>query len=296
MQLRDIRLDSSLCELTPRGTPAFPIEMYDNDIAAFTLHYVPLHWHAEAELVYAPAGGVMLDSGGKTALLAPGGGAFINAGCLHAMRPTQAGACETINIVFHPELIAGAPYSIFAQKYVQPLLQSGVGALPLQPDIPWQASALAQMREAYRIYEKAAPGFEFGTRARLSEIWALLCAACAQTPCRGDRQSERMKQLLLYLQQNYAEPFTLDALAASAGISVRTCCRCFRKYSGMAPFQYLNEYRVKAAADLLRNTEDSVTQICFAVGFQDTSYFTRVFRERTGRTPTAFRRERSEIL
>jgi len=289
MQLRDIRLDSSLCELTPRGTPAFPIEMYDNDIAAFTLHYVPLHWHTEAELVYAPAGGVLLDSGGQTALLAPGWGAFVNAGCLHAMRPAQPGPCETINIVFHPELIAGAPYSVFAQKYVQPLLGSGVGAVPLRPEVPWQASALARLREAYGIYQQAAPGFEFGTRACLSEIWALLCAAHAQTPRRSDPQSGRMKQLLSYLQQNYAEPFTLEQLAGSAGICVRTCCRCFRKYAGMTPFQYLNEYRVKAAADLLRSTEDSVTQICFDVGFHDTSYFTRVFRERTGRTPTAFR-------
>lgn len=292
MRLRDIRLDGSLCELTPRGTPSFPIGAYDNDIAEFALRYVPWHWHAEAELVCAPAGGVRLESRGHTDVLGAGEGAFINANCLHAMRPVGGGPCETINLVFSPELIAGAPYSVFEEKYVRPLLRSGIGVVPLRRGIDWQEAALAQIRETYRICEEAAPGYEFGTRERLSSVWALLCARYGEKRGAEDAESGRLKTLLTYIRENYREPITLADIARSADVCERTCCRCFRELAGMTPFEYLSEYRVKAAADLLENSEDSVTEICYAVGFHDASYFTRVFREATGRTPTAFRRER----
>ncbi len=58
----------------------------------------------------------------------------------------------------------------------------------------------------------------------------------------------------------------------------------------MTPFQYLLEYRVKTAAQLLLETEESVTEIGFAVGFSDSSYFTRVFRRLIGCAPSEFRR------
>jgi len=294
MRMRDIRLDGSLCELTPRGTPSFPIGVYDNDISEFALRHVPWHWHGEVELVCALTGGLAVDSRGRTDLLGAGEGAFINGNCLHAMRPVRDGPCETINLVFSPELVGGAPYSVFTEKYVRPLLRSGAGVVPLRRESEWQSAALDGLLETYRVCSAAAPGYEFAARARLSEIWAALCAACADGGGTEDAGSGRLKTLMTYIQNNFSEPISLRDIAASAGVCERTCCRCFRELAGMTPFEYLNEYRVKAAADRLLRSEDSVTEICFAAGFRDTSYFTRVFRETTGLTPTAFRRERKK--
>ncbi len=288
MRLDRLELDGSLYELTPRGTPAFPIEMYDNMISDFALHYVPWHWHTEVELVLVLRGATTLEYGGTVERLDEGDGAFINSGCLHAMHPQDGAPCETLNVVFSPEIVAGAPYSVFAGRYVQPLLQSGVGALRLSRGA--DADVLCELRAAYRDYQTRAEGYEIVTRNYLSVIWLALCRRCAAAGPDSPAENGRVKELLTFIAAHYAEPLTLETIAASAGVSPRTCGRCFQQVTGMTPFQYLLEYRVKTAAQLLLTTDQTVTEIGFAVGFNDASYFTKVFRTLTGTSPSAFRR------
>jgi AraC-like DNA-binding protein len=58
----------------------------------------------------------------------------------------------------------------------------------------------------------------------------------------------------------------------------------------MTPIAYLNRYRITQAKRLLRETDQSITEIALTVGFSDSSYFSRVFRRETGLSPDAFRR------
>ena len=74
MQLQEIVIDQALRELTPRGTPAFPLEMYCNDISEFITHYVPWHWHREIEFGYVLNGNMVIEYTGHKVNLSPGDG------------------------------------------------------------------------------------------------------------------------------------------------------------------------------------------------------------------------------
>jgi AraC-like DNA-binding protein len=87
----------------------------------------------------------------------------------------------------------------------------------------------------------------------------------------------------------YAEPLTVADLARAAGLSPAEFSRAFRRTFGEAPHQYLLTRRLERAAALLRNTDRTVTEICFAVGLSSLGSFTTSFRRIHGLAPVAYR-------
>ncbi len=87
----------------------------------------------------------------------------------------------------------------------------------------------------------------------------------------------------------YFEPLGVDDLARAAGLSRAHFSREFRAAFGESPHSYLLTRRMERAAALLRNTDRSVTEICFSVGLQSVGSFTTSFKRTYGVTPTAYR-------
>jgi len=87
----------------------------------------------------------------------------------------------------------------------------------------------------------------------------------------------------------YFEPLGVDDLARAAGFSRAHFSREFRRTFGEAPHSYLLTRRLERAAALLRNTDGSVIDICFAVGLQSVGSFTTSFTRTYGVSPTAYR-------
>jgi AraC-like DNA-binding protein len=87
----------------------------------------------------------------------------------------------------------------------------------------------------------------------------------------------------------YAEPLNVDDLAAAAGLSRAHFSREFRRAFGVSPHAYLLTRRLERAAALLRYTDNSVAEICLAVGLQGIGSFTTSFKRAFGKTPTEYR-------
>ena len=87
----------------------------------------------------------------------------------------------------------------------------------------------------------------------------------------------------------YFEPLDVDDLARAAGLSRAHFSREFRRAFGEPPHQYLLTRRLERAAALLRDTDRSVADICFALGLRSVGSFTTSFRRAFGRSPTAYR-------
>lgn len=85
------------------------------------------------------------------------------------------------------------------------------------------------------------------------------------------------------------EELNTAQIAGSAMVSESECLRCFHKTIGMPPIQYMKQFRVQKAAELLLSTEKKIGDIGAECGFLDTSYFTKVFREMKGCTPGMYR-------
>jgi AraC-like DNA-binding protein len=93
-----------------------------------------------------------------------------------------------------------------------------------------------------------------------------------------------------FIEQNYDRHISLDDMAASAFMSSAHFLRQFKDEFGLTPYQYLTECRLRAAQELLINTEIAITDIVFASGFGNRSAFSRLFKERCGVSPLEFRR------
>ena len=107
------------------------------------------------------------------------------------------------------------------------------------------------------------------------------------------REAEEFNRRLLRardaMDRAYAEPLDIRAIAAVAYVSEAHFIRSFRAVFGETPHRYLQRRRVERSMFLLRETDRSVTDICFDVGFTSRGTFTRTFREIVGETPSEYR-------
>ena len=93
------------------------------------------------------------------------------------------------------------------------------------------------------------------------------------------------------IDARYREPLDVRALARAAHLSPAHFSREFRRAFGETPHQYLLTRRLERAAALLRNTDYSVAEVCFAVGLQSVGSFTTSFTRTFGKSPTVYRTE-----
>ncbi|MBZ4320866.1 helix-turn-helix domain-containing protein [Streptomyces huiliensis] len=103
--------------------------------------------------------------------------------------------------------------------------------------------------------------------------------------------NRRMLRARDAMDRAYAEPLDVPALARIAHVSEAHFIRVFRATFGETPHRYLQRRRVERAMSLLRDTDRSVTDICFEVGFGSPGTFSRTFRDIVGRSPRAYRKE-----
>jgi AraC-like DNA-binding protein len=93
------------------------------------------------------------------------------------------------------------------------------------------------------------------------------------------------------IDREYARPLDVEALARGVGLSAGYLSREFKLAYGESPYSYLMTRRIERAMALLRRGEDSVTDVCFAVGCSSLGTFTTRFTELVGMPPGAYRRE-----
>lgn len=96
------------------------------------------------------------------------------------------------------------------------------------------------------------------------------------------------------MDRSYAQPLDIPTLARIACVSEAHFIRTFRATFGETPHRYLQRRRVERSLFLLRETDRSITDICFDVGFSSLGTFSRTFREIMGETPTSYR-TRAEV-
>jgi AraC family transcriptional regulator len=100
----------------------------------------------------------------------------------------------------------------------------------------------------------------------------------------------KISEVQIFLAQNLAQDVDLNAIAAHASLSPYYFTRQFTAMVGMPPYRYLISLRIKRAAELLVESDLTITQILHRVGFHSPSHFTTTFRRHMGMSPTDYRR------
>ena len=103
------------------------------------------------------------------------------------------------------------------------------------------------------------------------------------------KNSEVIKKAVQYISKNYANNLTLELVANQVHLNPTYFSTLFKQSTGSSFKEYLNMVRVEESKRLLSNTDYSLIDIAVATGFEDQSYFTKVFKKYTGLTPKQFR-------
>lgn len=109
-------------------------------------------------------------------------------------------------------------------------------------------------------------------------------------PIKIERDIRRMQQVATYVMAHYAHNISLDDIAGHIGMNRSAFCTFFKRNKGMTFSQFVTNYRLDTACELLRTSQKQVSEICFAVGFNDLPHFVRVFKATYGLSPSKFRK------
>ncbi|MFL6228958.1 MAG: helix-turn-helix domain-containing protein [Pyrinomonadaceae bacterium] len=102
----------------------------------------------------------------------------------------------------------------------------------------------------------------------------------------------KLRQITDWMSEHAAEEFSLERLAAQAGLSRFHFQRLFKAATGVAPSRYHIDLRINEARRLLRETKMGVVDVALEVGYMNPSHFARLFRRETGLSPSDYRRQR----
>lgn len=293
MEIHSIHINSNQLEEIAGLTTEYPYVMHRTDMKRTQ---IPWHWHEEIEFGYVEEGAMEIHTVNQTYLFRKGEGFFINSNVLASMYPVseepQVIFCSHL---FHPVFLSGHFKSIFDTKYIAPVIQDKrFDLIELQNTTNTQKNMLVLLETASALQMN--PDQEFQIRNLFSEIWLLLIEEInsrktQKLPVKSTEQN-RIQTMLSYIHQNYMHPVSLEEIARSAAVSSRECTRCFKHTIQKTPFEYLLDYRIKAAEAELKNPQKTITEIALSCGFSNSAYFTKIFRERKGVTPSAYRKSR----
>ena len=212
---------------------------------------------------------------------------FINAGVLHGTWNVDISACRFHSLVFHPRLVGDNIDSTFLQKYVEPILtHPSLKSIVFDSSVLWHPAAINSIKTAWQSCLNEEPGYEFTIRSALSQLIYLLCSHLSTTQTAPSpqnlRNTERIKTMLQYIHDHYADEITLAQISKHAMLSESECLRCFQKNIGTSPIQYVKQYRIKKAKELLTTTNQKISDIGNLCDLGDISSFIKAFKKQKG--------------
>lgn len=291
-----LELDERRKQIFAAGTSMFPIAAYYNDLDQMPAKEVPWHWHGELEVIYVAKGEIILGIQQDECILKEEEGVFINANVLHSVRKSSQ-ECIIYSFVFAASLISGSADGVIEQRFVKPLLAaSRLPCVKFLHEHPWQREGAHCILNAFQHYEEGSYGFEFLVREQLSHMWFLIVTHCLQVELAQEETETtdimRLKTMMEFIHSHFPTNLTLSDIASSANISEREALRCFQKTIRDSPISYLLKFRISQAVDYLIHTEHSITEISALCGFEDTSYFSKMFKRHIQETPRNYRKHR----
>ncbi len=151
------------------------------------------------------------------------------------------------------------------------------------------AHALSVIADIELEMEELAPGYEFLVENKLRELIVFLSRKHSHVLEPKGAHFLKIGELVVYMEQNLKEDLRFEQLAELANMSPTSLRRAFQHSFTCSPMGYLQKLRIQQAMLLLADPDLSVTEIAHSVGYNDSSYFARVFKQEVGEPPKAYR-------
>ncbi len=284
------------------GDVGFPVQVYYIELSKMYMQRIRWHWHPEIEILIVNHGQADLLTDDKKVRLRAGEGILLNQNVMHSIQPIDEDAnCSFYIVVFHPSFLFGYGNTVMSSKYLVPVISSpAFKIMELNEHEPKLEAILNLTNNVIAANLTKKYGYELVIKSYLCQLWtALLDYVIPQNITKSKEvtistDETRVKDAILYIELHFHEQITLEQLATSIHISKSECCRCFKRTLQVTPIEYLMKYRIFRATQMLQRNDPealSMSSLAFSVGFNNASYFNKVFKQFLGCTPSEYKRK-----
>lgn len=278
-------------EKAQHGKQIFPLQQYVT-VLDRTYPVVTAHWHDEAEFTYIRDGTCTYQIQLETYEACQGDFIFIPPTVLHSITVSPTVSMESETYVFHMNFPGANSADICAVRYLAPI--ASLKLIPpfvIRKSHPAYKDFFSLFEEISQTYEEARTGYELMLKSQLLKLFSLLLPFCIEgqkEPQIHKEHIKKLKDVLEYIETHYAEEISIAELAGLCYFSEYHFMRFFKKNVGMPCLEYIKNYRLEQAVQLLERGEMSVLDVSLAAGFHNLSYFYREFKKKYGMTPKEF--------
>lgn len=255
---------------------------------------VDLHWHEQMEIIYVKKGSGSVTVNVTSLPVTAGSIVPILPGELHAIEGTPGVRMEYENIIFSLSILDSTDEDDWCRQNVIRALESGTLTFerPIPPGTPFYEEASSALDAADRACKERQPGYSLLVKSSLFVFLHALYKNRDRGTSRGASQHEEsLKKVILFVKEHFQEPITVEDAAAITRYSPAHFMRFFRQETGQTFVHFLTDYRLSYACYLLKESRDPVSAVAAKCGFENLSYFIRIFRERNGVSPGQYRKQ-----
>ena len=256
----------------------------------------PVHSHEFDELVMILDGNAIQQINDEKFLVSAGDVFVIKGNDIHGFRDTHN--LDLFNIGYQSRVFSEHEYFLkeipgyVPLFYLQPSYRKQSG---FESRLHLNTKELMEIKILLNLlkeeYTKRTPGCEVIVRAYFSQLVVLFSRKYSKYDFSFSRCFSPILKAIHYIEKHYTDKITLEELAHEAGLKVNTFLNEFKRTFNASPINYILDLRIRKACELLlMQDQKSITLIANEVGFSDSNYFTRIFKEKVGCTPTHFRK------
>lgn len=282
--------------------PIFPVK-------AIHMHSEPerdliyCHWHPNIEIIHVTKGQVQIKLDNHQVILNTGDICIINPNQVHYGNPTNDADTSVHLIVLSYGILPYNKDDSLYQKYIAPL-ERGLLLLPdvirnpdTKNDTPsWQKVCHSQLLKLIDYGDRPFSGRELAIQGAFLQVLSTLYhhnQLINSSAIKHRLLSSRNKSILDYIEANFTSDLSILGLAKHFDINEDYFYRLFKSCTGQTPTAFISQLRVRYSKQLLRNTALPISEIAFQVGYNSSSYFSKVFLRQVGLTPRNYRKNSS---
>lgn len=268
---------------------SFKIYVNEEEMQQDSNYHSVQHIHAELEMMLITSGYLYYYVNDEKIRITAGNCIFVNSMQMHSSTLQESPGCQFIVILIHPSIFSDP---LIYAKFAKPILEN--------PEIDYlifdnQTELNSIFHKMVQIQRMQQDTYQLSLLAEsyniLKCIYERNTHKTFETTPKLAADISILKKMTTFIYANYNEKITLNDISKCGNISISKCSRMFNQYTKHSPVDFLNIYRLEVASNLLRNSNQSIAYISASCGFEQQSYFNRMFKKEYGVTPSQYRKD-----
>tara|TARA_R110002167_G_scaffold76032_4_gene211956 strand:+ start:3031 stop:3903 length:873 start_codon:yes stop_codon:yes gene_type:complete len=279
--------------IEPNFGHSFTYQKFDEDRLNVNNRW---HYHPEIELVYVKGGSGKRQIGSHVSYYTNGDLILIGSNLPHCgfTDKLTGNTSETV-VQMKVDFLGNDFFSIPEMKKIQNLLEISKGGIAFRSRVKQKVGEKMELLEYQTDFQRLLSILNILNELGNTQEYKVLNAEGFSMETEV-KDNDRINIVFNHVKSNFLEEISLDQMADMVSMTIPSFCRYFKKITNKTFVQFVNEYRLVHASKLLAEQPMSITEVCYASGFNNFSHFNKSFKAFTGQNPSEYRNQLKTVL